>query len=378
MRTLTINSNVSSIGNYTDTDIPLTGIDDKIKSVKTLSNGIWKSWTPGTPDAFQGILKIDKGKGFVVNSTGTVDLPISDNDLDVNTMDIELGLNLLCYPYNNKPIAEGTLPRIKASSFKTLIGTWKSWSVGAPDAFQGFTNINKNNGLVCNVTKVFSKYNNNNSRDLNTGVRIGTAYINTDTANADGLVEFTPDETYQTINYDIVAVDPATPKLDLWIKLGTTVKLLKYPTEMTNKRFNIKKVNLVKLDSGSIIDAVVETEANGVLTEVPTITEDLGDIISGFGIANIIYNGIFAPNIGNSKSNPLTVSDVISLSSAELMYDELTISPTTNYNTMHVEVLGNKLVLEFADEYLGKPLVIINNNTAFNTTFIINDTFLTL
>lgn len=378
MRTLTINSNVSSIGNYTDTDIPLTGIDDKIKSVKTLSNGIWKSWTPGTPDIFQGILKIDKGKGFVVNSTGIVDLPISDNDIDVNTMDIGLGLNLLCYPYNNKPIANGVLPRIKASSFKTLIGTWKSWSDGAPDAFQGFTNISKNNGLVCNVTKVFSKYNNNNSRDLNTGVRIGTAYINTDTANADGLVEFTPDETYQTINYDIVAVDPATPKIDLWIKLGTTVKLLKYPTELTNKRFNIKKVNLVKLDKGNIIDATVETEANGVLTEAPTITEDLGDIISGFGIANIVYNGVFAPNVGNSESNPLAISDVISLSSAELMYDKLTISPTTNYNTMYVEVLGNKLVLEFADEYLGKPLVIINNNTAFNTTFIINDTFLTL
>ena len=378
MRTLTINSNVSSIGNYTDTDIPLTGIDSKIKSVKTLSNGIWKSWTPGTPDAFQGILKIDKGKGFVVNSTGTVDLPISDNDVDVNDMDIGLGLNLLCYPFNNRPIAKGTLPRIKASSFKTLIGTWKSWTDGAPDNFQGFTSVSKNNGLVCNVTKVFNKYNNNNSRDLNTGVRIGTTYINTDIVNVDGLVEFTPDVVYTTIDYDIIQVNPATPKLDLWIKLGTTVKLLKYPTEMANKRFNIKEVNLVKFDNGRIIDEVVETEANGTLIEEPTITEDLGDIVSGFGIANIVYNGVFTPNTDNSELNPLVVSDVISLSSAELMYDELTISPTTNYNTMYIEVLGNKLVLEFADEYLGKPLVIINNNTTFNTTFIINDTFLTL
>lgn len=380
MAKLIINSGINSLGNFTDNEISLTNIDPEINYIKTLVNGQWKSWTKSTPDIFQGMLSIEKGRGFISNTSSNVEIDISDTPVDINTIDISTGLNFFCFPYVDKKITNGLIPRVRNTFLKTLTSAWKSWTTGTPDAFQGFTTINKANGYVCNVTTIFDVYLDNNNRTNNTGVKIGTDELNSlDNNNSGTIVEFPIDAIYKSINYNVVTINTALPLNNLWVNINNVIKLIKYPTELAGSRFFIKETNLETINYGLLTDTVANTYDYGSITINNTINnKDLGNINSGYGIANIIYSGLFTPNSNNSESNPLVLTDIINLNSIELMYNKSLLGTTPSYEKMYLNVDGVKIILEFATEYSNKSFTIIKNNKEFNGLFIKNNSFITL
>ena len=379
MAKLNINSGTSTVGNYSNTDILLNSIDSKITSVKTLKNGIWKSWSKGAPENFQGFLTMAKGTGSVINSTGTTEITISDDLVDANAISITTGLNFLCFPNASKPIGTGVLPRVKVTSVKTMLGSWKSWSKGAPDSFQGFTILERSKGYVCNVESVYDNYITSYKRELN-GVRIGTSYIN-DTSGLlkSSLVVFITDTVFNSIYHEIVSVNNSLPLLDLWISVKNTVKLIKYPTELSNKKFYIKEAIADSIENGFIIDSMTTAEDNGLITDtVISETIDLGDLIGGTLEADIVHEGFFTPNSNNSESNPLVLNSNINLTSLELLYNTKNININPVYNKQHIKLNNVNVVIEFATEYLGEPFVIVKDNNSYNGTFTNSENYITL
>jgi len=57
----------------------------KPKTMRTLVNGIWKSWDANAIDDFQGFLKIDKSLGYVVNVEKVYDTHLNKYVKDINT-----------------------------------------------------------------------------------------------------------------------------------------------------------------------------------------------------------------------------------------------------------------------------------------------------
>jgi hypothetical protein len=130
-------------------------VDGNISSIKTMVNGSWKSWTKGAPSAFQGFIQLEPGVGYVATSTGLGSITLFNTTEKIDVMDIpvSLGGNFIAYP---KPDTVSTSPRFDSNVAKTIIdGQWRSWTAGAPDAFQGFLTYNTNNGYYVNVTKIY-------------------------------------------------------------------------------------------------------------------------------------------------------------------------------------------------------------------------------
>lgn len=378
MSTILINKGVNSLGNTSNQDISLDNVNTNLNSVKVLVDGTWKSWTVGTPVQFQGTTTIEKGKGFVSSASDPLTINVNDEQVDMNTVNISSGLNFLCFPYN-KPILNGLLPRIKTNTMKTLNGSWKSWVKGAPNEFQGFTNINNTNGYICNVEKIYGTYIDNNRREVNTGVRIGTSYMNdVDNDGISGVIDFTPDNLYQSISHDTANINPALPKLDLWVKINDTVKLLRYPMELNNTRFSIKEPKLEIINYGSITASDTETINRGLITDTNITYVDMGDLTGSFALSTVMYSGILTVPSGNSETNPMIVNDVITITSVELMYDIIPFNTNNAFKSMYININDNKFVIEFAEEYVNRPLVIIKNNEVKETTFVVSNTFINL
>jgi hypothetical protein len=378
MSTILINKGVNSLGNTSNQDISLNNVNANLNSVKVLIDGTWKSWTIGTPEQFQGTNTIEKGKGFVSNASDSLTIDVVDEQVDINTVNISSGLNFLCFPYN-KQILNGLLPRIKTSTMKTFNNNWISWVKDAPNEFQGFTNINNINGYICNIEKVYGTYIDNNKREADTGVRIGTSYMNdVDNDGISGIIDFTPDSLYQSISHDIVSINPGLPKLDLWVKINNVVKLLKYPMELNNTRFSIKEPKMEITDYGSITSNGIETINKGLITDNTVTYEDIGNLTGSFALSTVMYSGVLAVPSGNSEVDPLIINDIITIVGVELMYDIIPFNNNNTFKSMYINIDGDKFVIEFAIEYVNKPLIIIKNGEVKETTFVVSNAFINL
>lgn len=56
-------------------------------------------WIAGAPDMFQGFNEINKGIGYVANSTLAKTLTLNGADLDVNDVAYNVGLSMLALPW---------------------------------------------------------------------------------------------------------------------------------------------------------------------------------------------------------------------------------------------------------------------------------------
>lgn len=374
MGNITISSGISTIGNTTNADISLTGIDANVKSVKTMENGQWKSWTAGAPAEFQGFNKLAKGKGFVVNVVANANIITEDSVVDINDIPINQGLNFICFPFDNRVIGGGYLPRAKVTSMKTINNVWKSWSASAPDAFQGFLSIDSNKGYVINVEKTFQTYLNSNTRDKNNGVKIGSSYINGDgNTNGSNMVLFTPDAKFDSIDYIPVPYDATKPLIDMWINVGGTIKLIKFPQELLGKTFNIKEKAYNVIDYGSITQQTVTTDDYGTITQQATTVNDYGNLSGGTIFSNKVYTATFANIAGNSESNPALISNSLELADIEIMYDVLSVPSNPVYQKMLLDIAGVKAVLEFASVYVGTPFVLFKSGILYHGTFTVSE-----
>ena len=379
MANLIISDGVTSVGNYSDIDIALTEVDPNINSLRTLNNGSWVSWTANAPEAFQGFASIKKGKGFVATSDGVATLPIGDGNLDINNVSFDTGLDFICLPYNDRVILDGLLPRIKSNSIKTYIdGSWLSWISNAPNGFQGFLTVNRMKGYVCEIEKVYDVFLDSNIRNNDTGVKIGTSYLNdTDNVSTNGAVFFTADSSFKSIDYPTVVINDTLPLIDLWINLNGTKKLIKYPTELSGMRFNIKVLNTTIIDLGDLTTAT-NTKDNGSIVDNSITIEDYGDLTDGYLAATMMYTGLFSPNVNNSENNPLVITDITAIDSMSILYDIKSISPTTKHNKMYVTLGTSKAVIEFADEYTDDAFIVIKNNIKYSGFFTKSNLFINL
>ena len=382
MANLTLAAGTNILGNYGNMDLNLNGLSTDVVSVTSFNGTDWVSWINGAPDSFQtpGADIIPKGKGFVASCKDQTTITISDTLVNVNDINIHNGMDFLALPYDNKTILNGFLPRLKINSAKSLIldptdslYKWRSWEMFLPD----FTKIDKNAGYIYNINKTYSTYLDNNIREANNGVRIGTTYANSSGSNSTGtLVEFTSDSIFTSIEYIPQTVNPVTPKNELWISLNGNTKLLKYPVELAGSRFNIKEATLEVLDYGLITDTTTTTDNNGnIIDSTITSIDDYGNLVGGFNMSTRVFTGLFTSNANNSSSNPLIISDVISIESMELMYDVKAISNTPTYSRMYLSVGGIKTVLEFANEYANSSFVLTKNDVVYQSTFVASSTF---
>jgi hypothetical protein len=148
---------IHTIGNFTNNDVFIIdsiSLPQNVKSIKTLINGVWRSWTEGVPPAFQGFNLFESGRGYVLEITAPIVINFSsETSFDIMNMPIIVGENLIALPYN-MPV--GDTKRFQLSSSKTIsYGNWVSWTKGTPQEFQGFLDFHKTQGYFVNITKVF-------------------------------------------------------------------------------------------------------------------------------------------------------------------------------------------------------------------------------
>lgn len=146
-----------TIGNSTVDNLTITSVvDDGTTTIKTLENGVWKSWTKGAPDAFQAFNTLKSGVGYVVTTEAQSLIDFGNRAL-LNIMSIpaNVGANMLAVPYF---MPAGANSKFSALSFKLLDNqAWKSWTVGAPDAFQGFTTLEPFMGYYADLDIIYQE-----------------------------------------------------------------------------------------------------------------------------------------------------------------------------------------------------------------------------
>ena len=147
---------IHTIGVYTTGTHPITPmVSSEIESIKTTVTGIWKSWTKGAPPAFQGINDFESGYGYVITSIGAgwVDLP-DGGPYDMMYCEAsDTGYSVISVPYRGDKV--DMTARFDTDFYKDIInGIWKSWTKGAPDAFQGFLNFDNEQAYVIKANSV--------------------------------------------------------------------------------------------------------------------------------------------------------------------------------------------------------------------------------
>lgn len=308
---------VSTFGNATNTDILLTSLDTtNLVSIKTLKNNIWASWSAGAPDEFQGFNEINKGIGYVANSTLAKTLTLNGADLDVNDVAYNVGLSMLALPFEGKLLGVGYVPRMKISVAKTVINNiWKSWSTGAPDEFQGFTATEKNKGYVCNIESVYDSFLNNVMPNKNEGIRFNTNDNNINDATVVNGVRYTNPNGLGALSFDSVVFDPSVPTLIMFISIEGIIAKIDFPTELLGESFYV------------------------------------------------VYNGKTYSNTfieNESYSLPTLVTTTVNSSTLEISYikNPAFNASTSVYREMNVNVNGTISVIEFATEYIGDTFTV--------------------
>jgi len=332
-KTLNILAGVTTIGNSLDLDNVIENLATAdIDSFKTLVGGIWKSWTNGAPIDFQGFDTLVKGLGYVVRSQAATSITLLGSPLDPNDISVVPGLTMLGFPYTDRPIGSGYIPRLSMDSIKTIDGTWKSWSAGAPVEFQGFTTLDDTKGYVCNILDVFGTYLSSSNPNSNEGVRFDIS----DTMVTDGVtiegVTYTDPNAVGSINFDKVDYDPTIPATIMFFSI------------------------------------------NGVEVKVDFASELLGQ---DFYIINsgITYRGIFVEN--EDYANPTAIVDTLDLSLLEISYEPTGYDNTLPMLEMNLTIDGIRGVIEFATEYTGRAFNAWVDGEIVEGTFTEGDVTLT-
>ncbi len=422
MAEIKIEAGVTLIGNQSSEDISLDGIDENINSLKTLMNGKWKSWSAGAPDDFQGFTEMLSGQGYVCNSEDKVVIPTVSTMVDINNMNIEPGLNMLCLP-SDTDISGAYLPRMKLGSIKTMFDSWKSWTADAPDDFQGFTNIESGKGYVCNVEEVFDNYLDSSNRNVLTGVTVGTEALNnieeSIVTENDDIVVFDKGKKYLGLIYDVIPIDDSKDLLTTNIDVNGENLTLQYPEELDGETFSLVPAMPIidasvteTSDLGEIVDTdIVETSDLGEIVDTDIVeTSDLGnipvndinvteeidmgsiadsdvteDIDSGlitdedeeetinagkiytFLLPEKVYTYVFTENENNDE--PILPSISIDVNELQITYKVLETAEDSNINTMLLEYNGIKTAIEFKDEYLDNEFIVLDGNVAYGGVF---------
>lgn len=332
MQTLNILLGVSTIGNTVNVDKNINELDTTgLISMKTLNNNVWSSWTPGTPEMFQGFLDIKRGVGYVTNASVAKEIVLDGPPLNINNMVYSPGLSMIAIPFDNRVIGDGYIPRLKLASMKTIdVGVWKSWTSGAPEMFQGFTTINKNVGYVVNVDEVYNSYINNNIQNLLEGVRFNIKDVNINDGVVINGVRYTNPNNLGTFSFSSTTFDPTIPTAIMFFSIDNKIAKIDFPIELLGDDFS------VSYNSDIYIGTFIENESYAN----PTII----NISNNEAVLDLTYDKI--ENIDGSN---------------------------TTYNKMILILDDVRYVIEFANEYLGNTFNIWKDGKIINNTFTIGE-----
>lgn len=294
---------INTFGNSLDTVMSLAGFKTEMDSCKTLIDGMWKSWTNDAPDAYQGMLTIEPGRGYVSNMLTALDFKIKGKPVDINAIPMVTGYNMLALPDTNT-IGDGYLPRMKFSSVKSVDGNWKSWTAGATAEFQGFLETDPANGYVYDISDIYGTVVNTNN--ISEGVSIAAGDVTLDTANpsSNGVSLIAPGLDH-TVYFTSVTYDGSTPTNIMFYNIDGDIGKLDYPSELEGSTFTV-------------------------------VSED------------VTYSGIF------SNTNTYTTPSGVTFGAGiTLTKTTKTVAADTTYSTMELSVDGTTYYVDVAAEYIG-------------------------
>jgi hypothetical protein len=304
-----------------------SAVDTNLSTLKTMINGQWRSWSKGAPEAFQGFTTFTPGLGYVCSTLAPSNISIPDTPLDPMNIPVIQGLNFLAYPSDLMNLS-GYTKRFKGGIFKTMdSGTWKSWTIGAPSAFQGFVNLTSNKGYVINVEKIFD--NNIDSGEDSAGVlneALGTFDSATMNGSSAGGISVTDPGSIGQLLFNSKSYDNSTPTGAMFFRVNSNIVKIDFPTEYTGEEFVFELTNGNK------------------------------------------YSSVFVEN--PDYANPTeTVPYVSSGGTISASFNSL--STQGSFSTMWVSVNGSIAKIVFDNAYLGKELILFDDivKTSFTTTF---------
>lgn len=381
MAVVNVINGVSTIGNSSNVDYDLAQIKNNanVNTFKTLIDGKWKSWAKGTPDAYQGFSTLKKGYGYVFKTNGALDIDFGTTVLDLNTVQISTGLALLAFPFNSKDIAgEGYLPRIKANTIKTIDGSWKSWSVGVPDDFQGVKNVTDVGGYVVDIDKVYDNYTSKTYDGESSGIVIGKITNNANTPNVSKVTGL--NSLYAVISIEdntYITVDDSLPKKTMNLVIDGVSNTIEFPQEFLGKKFTIGATTVNVIDYGVVTDNSDTTIDNyGTITDTSYENIDYGNLVDVQYVTSTAFEFTFAEN--TNASSPTPPDNIINNDILELMYDKVTFNSNTTKKVMNIIVDGIKTSLNFASEYTNKPFTVIKDKVSYSGTFTESESYITL
>jgi len=368
---INIPSGISVLGNSFDGTVDLsTDVNSDIDFYKTLKNGRWASWTKGASVAFQGLTTIDKGIGYVVKASNNTNIAIPGVPLDINTLNLPLGLTMLAIPFDNFNLSGGVLPRMEVSSMKTLVnGVWKSWIAGSPEFAQGFSTLSNTKGYLVNINKVYSSYLDKNNKTVNTGVQVGKKTLIETPVNKDLISEIDGiGLQYSIVGLDYLGVvSGVLDKKIMYFMIGVDRIKLEFPAEYIGKKITIQRDDVTIQDMGVITEGFVPTDIidYGLLGEGEIV--DYGIINEIQTLTNIDYEVTLVER--NDVNDPVTVIDVISEDILDIMYDTISFDQLGIMKIMNIILAGNKTRVSFYPEYEGRPFTVLKNGVKYTGVF---------
>jgi len=329
-----VSQGVSTIGNVINKDQVISELNNSnIDFLKTLNNGVWKSWTKGADAAFQGFDNINKGRGYVIKAGAATSFEIVGDTINANQIPVSTGMCMLAFPYSARPIGDGYIPRMKMGIIKTInSGAWGSWVTGTPDGMQGFTALDDSKGYVCNVESLHGSLIAATAVDNNEGVRFNisnTSVSNGETAQG---VSYTDPYGIGTLSFDSVTYDISNPGLIMFFKVGTTLAKLDFAPELLGVDFYVT-------------------------------------------VSSVTYRGVFTEE--NDSASAIEIIEVVDVSALELTYTPKTFTPGV-YKEMRITLGSINGVIEYASEYAGEEFKVWKDGKIASGTFQETDVTLTL
>ena len=280
-QTINLSTGVDTFGNSTVTSLPITGISADMPVVKTLINGQWNSWSAGAPDAYQGMLNIEPGRGYVAVTNANVTFNLPGADVDINTLPIQTGLNMLAVP-GTPVLGAGYIPRMQFTSAKAINGTWKSWTAGAAQGFQGFLSALPEEGYIFDVSNVFGNVVDTNN--VAEGIEIDTGDATIDnTGPVSGMLLTAPGMDH-VIKFNTVTYDPALPTNIMFYDVNGEIGKIDYPSELENTVMTITAGGVSYtasfIDGSTYVAPEVVILGNGITMTKTTKTVATGTVYS--------------------------------------------------------------------------------------------------
>lgn len=362
---------INVVSNIYNSDIDLNSLTcGNLKTVKTLYNGIWATWTKDTPDRFQTFSTLKRGYGCIAKSDTDCAISIPDNIgiVDQSKIVYPLGLNFIALTKDIPNIFGNVIENIGEVSNIKFIDGEDSLEYDSSLSYdqQDINSLNNGLGYIVKITK---KYKTALNDLINTDSRDNflNGIYNLERSNylIDKIILNNP--VYTVYDADIKNNISLDTVKQMYVVIDNEPVLITFPASLENTKIYLKRTGAIVDNCGLLVETNQNFNDLGYVSELDIDNDDYGSILDNGLTLNRSYCILLQENL---DMNIQLFSTYVDLDKLSLIYNILpVIDRSQPKNKMVINIENIDVDIYFYNEYLGKGFNIVKDNKFYSGIF---------